>query len=482
MPKSIDIPWPTSSAPGAHPQESGGRLINVTAEPLGDASPVKIVWRRQPGLSVFADLALSNFRGAILVNNLLYVAVGSKIVTVDSSGIVTVAGTLPGTAKVTFARNNAATPDIQCVSPGDGAFAVTSVSVTAFTGGGNLPSPTAVCGMDGYFFWLIGDNRIFAAGPNSTTVNSLTFVTMQSRPVGNALRVVPYQGYLFAFASKFIEVYSNTANTFPAFPFTRQTVIDNGLFGRNAIAGWEDGFGQLYWAAADNGVYRLNGTAPEKVSPPDLDRLITKIGAAGLNDQLEASSYQADGKSFIVFSCPSWTWEFNVNSQKWQERDSFTGGLASRWRATGAVNAFGKWLVGDQLTTKLLYIDPTTYQEVGTPMRFRMESAACSSFPNRAQVARADFNWITGVGISSLNTQTGNDPQVAISCSRDDGIHWDNPRLRKLGKAADGRSVYVTNCGMSNTSSQGFRWRMDMSDEVYGAFMGATMSSDIRAQ
>jgi len=481
MPATVPIPWPTSSAPGAHPQESGGRLINCAAEPLGDASPVKVVWRRQPGLSVFTDLLLTNYRGAILVNNLLYVAVGGKIVTVDSAGVVNVAGNLPGTAKVTFARNNAATPDIQCVSPGDGAFAVTAVSVTAFTGGGNLPAPTAVCGMDGYFFWLIGDNRIFAAGPNSTTVNSLTFVTMQSRPVGNALRVVPYQGYLFAFATKFIEVYSNTANAFPAFPFTRQTVIDFGLFGRNAIAGWEDGFGQLAWVADDFGTYMLNGTAPTKISPPDLDRLVEALGDANA-DLLEASVYHVGGKSFFVLSCPSWTWEFNINSQKWNERDSFNAGLYQRWRATLSVNAFGKWLTGDQQSSKLLYVDPTTFQDVGSPMRMRMESAAVTTFPNRSQISRADFNWITGVGISSSNTQTGNDPQVSIACSRDDGTSWDNPRLRKLGKTAAGRSVYVTNCGMSGAAAQGPRFRQDITDEVYGAFMGATMSSDPRAQ
>lgn len=479
MPRpAVEIPWPQSSAPGAHPQESGGRLFNCSAEPLGEASPAKIVWRRQPGLTTFADLALSNFRGGILVGSLAYVAVGTKIVTVTSAGVVTVAGTLPGTAKVTFARNNAATPDIQCVSPGDGAFAVTSGSVIAFTGGGNLPAPTAVCGMDGYFFWLIGDNRIFAAGPNSTTVNALTFITMQSRPTGNALRVVPYQGLLFAFATKFIEVYSNTANAFPAFPFTRLSVIDAGLFGRNAIAGWEDGFGQLYWVADDCGVYRLNGAAPDKVSPPDLDRLIQAITNA---DTLEASVYESSGKKFFVLSCPAWTWEFNTNTGKWNERDSFSAGLYSRWRGTLSLNAFGKWLTGDQLSTRLLYVDPTTNQDNGSPMRWRMESAAVSRFPNRTVVARADFNFVTGVGRSSSNTQTGNDPQVGISISHDDGLTWGIPRLRKLGQAAAGRSIYVANCGLSSASAQGPRWRIDISDEVDAAFMGATMSDDPRA-
>ena len=84
MPQPVDIPWPLSSAPGRSPQESGGRLWNVSAEPLGQESPLKVVWRRQPGLSEFCDLALTPYRGGILVNNLAYVAVGTKIVTVTS--------------------------------------------------------------------------------------------------------------------------------------------------------------------------------------------------------------------------------------------------------------------------------------------------------------------------------------------------------------------------------------------------------------
>src|ERR1700692_3194331 len=192
------ITWPLSSAPGGSPQESAGRLINCCAEPLGAESPVKTVWRRRPGLSAFTDLALNNFRGGILVDNLAYIAVGAKIVTVDDLGNVTIAGTLPGTDRVSFARDNESpTPSIQCVAPSTGAFAVTSASVTAFNSGGVLPAPNCVASQDSYFFWGIGDNRVFAAGPNSTTVNALTFTTIQSRATGNLLRAVPYQGLMF---------------------------------------------------------------------------------------------------------------------------------------------------------------------------------------------------------------------------------------------------------------------------------------------
>ena len=477
--RAINISWPLSSAPGASAAESGGRLINCASEPLGDASANKVVWRRRAGLSKFTDLLLTPFRGGILVDNLAYIAVANNIVTVDINGVVTVAGALPGTDRVTFARDNETpTPSIQCVSPSNGAFAVTSASVNAFNGGGVLPAPNCVCAQDGYFFWGIGDNRIFAAGPNSTAVNALTFITVQSRATGNLLRVVPYQGLLFAFAQNFAEVWADTANPFPGFPYSRYAVIDRGLFGRDAIAGWEDGFGQLLWAADDFGVYMLNGVSPVKVSSPDVDRAIQAVGIANA-DTLQASCYIESGKSFWALSSPTWTWEFNLNTQKWNERASLKAGQFQNWRAVGSLLAFGKWLTGDNQSTQLLFVDPTTQQEVGTPLTMRMESAAVDSFPNRTHIGRVDFNFITGVGQSAGKTQTAQAPQCSLTISRDSGVTWGPTRLRQLGVEANTYVVYATNWGMS--INQGPRWRLDISDEVYAAFMGATMSSDPRA-
>ena len=291
---------------------------------------------------------------------------------------------MPGADKVTFARDNEATPAIQCVSPSNGAFAVTSSSVTAFDGGGNLPAPNWTAGQDSYIFWGIGDNRVFAAGPNTTTLNANTFTTIQSRPTGNLLRGVPYQGLMFFFATEFCEIWSDQANPFPAFPYSRYAVIDCGLFGRNAIAGWEDGFGNLQWVGpgpSGLGVYALNGASPQKVSPADLDRLIQQVTPANA-DTLEAFVYAKEGKNFWVLSSPTWTWEFNLNTQKWNERASLSAGQFGRWRATGpSLNAFGDWLCGDTLSTQLLYVDPSNQQEVGSPVLFWMESAPVLKFP-----------------------------------------------------------------------------------------------------
>lgn len=489
MGKPVPIPWPRSTFPGASAQESAGRLINCYSEALGDpqfyTGPAQQVWRRSPGLTQFAVTGFTGYRGAILVNNLLFVAVLNRVITCDSAGTIVNVGALAGTKRVTWARNlTSPTPDIQCVDPDNGAFAVTTGSVASFNGAGNLPAPNSVCSQDAYFFWGIGDNRIFAAGPNSTVVNTQTFTTANSRSTGTLSRVVPYRGLLFVFCTTFIEVYSDTANAAPAFPYTRLAVVDRGLLGPNAIAGFEDGFGKLYWVADDFGVYRFtDGTLiPEKVSPPDLDRAIR---ATADKTKLEASVYVHAGHSFWALSSPTWTWEFNLNTQRWNERWSYqpgnnTTGAFSRWRGTGGTLAFGKWITGDTQSGNLDFIDDTNYQEIGNPLLMRMESGPVENFPSRVRVARADFNFIGGTGIVTGTSLPQTNPQVEISWSDDDGSTWSDPMFRALGVQADtDQRVWITRLGQSGPA--GRRWRLDISDPVYAAFLKGTQSADPRA-
>jgi hypothetical protein len=47
---------------------------------------------------------------------------------------------------------------------------------------------------------------------------------------------------------------------------------------------------------------------------------------------LEASVYISGGHPKWVLKCPTFCWEFDLGSQKWNERKSY---LATTWRAVG---------------------------------------------------------------------------------------------------------------------------------------------------
>ncbi|MET4210523.1 hypothetical protein [Bradyrhizobium sp. LA2.1] len=477
---SIHIPFPLSSSPGASGQESAGRLINCYAEPLGKDigaqkgfTPPQVVWRKSPGLPQFCASALTGFRGGLLVGSALYTAWSGKAATYTSGGVEAVlTGTLNGTEKVFWARNNKSpTPDVVCVAPGTGAFSVSSSAVISFADP-NIGTPNSVFDMDGFFIFTYGDGTIQASGLNAVTINTLDKTKEQAKP-GGLTRGLRFNGQAYVWGPTFGAVYSNTAQP-TGFPFTRSYVIQRGLLSPYAVAGHEDGFGSaLIWVADDNSVVQHNGTPnPLKISPPDLDRLI-----AAVTDKttLEASVYISQGHPKWVLSCPAFTWEFDLGSQKWNERASYQ---QARWRAISGVSAFGKWITGDTQGGRLLYVSEQSYDEKGNPLQFQIESGPVLNFPNRTKVARADFNFVVGVGQATGQDPIATDPSVGISWTDDGGITWSQEFVRKLGRQATPQRITMLRTGMSGV--QGRRWRLKVTDPVYVAFMGATQDTALR--
>jgi hypothetical protein len=477
---SVPIPFPLSSAPGASPQESAGRLINAYAEPLGKdieakkgMTPPAVVWRKSPGLSLFAASAQTGFRGAILVGSTLYAAWSGKASTFTSGGVeTTLTGTLNGTEKVFWARNNKTpTPDVVCVAPGTGAFSVTSAAVSSFADI-DVGSPNSVGFLDGFFIFTYGDGTIQASGLNDVTI-ATTDKTKEQAKTGGLTRGLAFNGQYFVWGPNFGAVYSDTAQP-TGFPFTRSYVLQRGLLSPYGVAGHEDGFGSaLIWVADDNSVVQHNGTPnPLKISPPDLDRLIAKVTD---KSTLEASVYIAQGHPKWVIKCPAWCWEFDLGSQKWNERTSY---LSPTWRAVSAINAFGKWITGDTKGGRLLYIDQTNYTEFGDPLIMQIESGPVQNFPSRTKVARADFNFVTGVGIATGSDPIATNPKVGISWTQDLGLTWGNEFVRDLGRQyVDSR---VTMLRTGTTGPVGRRWRLRISDPVYGGFLGGKQDTELR--
>jgi hypothetical protein len=403
MPRPQPIPFPLSSFPGANPQEGAGRLINCYAEPLGESSkpsaPAQQVWRGSAGLSQHAITAQTGYRGGLIVKNLSYETFLNTAMTVDVAGAINVLGAFPGSKKVSIARNQAGAPDVVAVDVDNGAYQLSGGGAPVFyNGGANLPQPNSVAFQDGYFFFTIADCRVFASGLNALTQNALTFVTVQLKADVTLLRAIAFSGVMLFFTTGHCEVWQDAANPAPNFPYARLSGLEYGLVQSAAIAGWETGFSELLWVAQDFGVYWMTpgSLAPVKVSPPDLDRLIEAQVRAG--NLIEAGCYSVGGKKFWHLSSPAWSWEFNLGTKKWTERSSWIGGVYGRWRATCGHPAFNKWLVGDQQSGNILFVDDTAYTENGAPQLFRIESGPVRDFPQSLRIARADFDFIFGIG------------------------------------------------------------------------------------
>jgi hypothetical protein len=440
----------------------------------------------------------------------------------------------------------------------------------SYTFGGILINPTSVCFQDGYFFFTTSSGQVFASGINNLTMNALSFINVVSHADIALQRGIAYSNQLLLFTTGSLEIWQDTVQPYPYFPYSRIIVFEYGLIQQFAVAGWETGFSELCWVAQDFGVYWMTPTAlssgPIKVSPPDLDRAIEAEIKKG--NTLRAGCYIFGGKKFWVLSSPDVTWEFNLSTKKWNERQSFnsTTGAYGQWRGIGGhpgtltgTSGSGKWFMGDLLSANLIYPDDSNFTELGTPQLFRVESGPVRDFPNQIRVARADFDFDMGVGLivattmmtvlgavagagnqveltvnSTANVATGDtvnvsgvlgtteangawtvtlvdsthiilrtsvfvntytgggvaidvtqpanavSPSCAISMSKNGGISWGNPLIRRLGAQLVTKGVRASVKNMGLTGPQGSRWRIDVTDPVYVGLLGATQSSDPR--
>lgn len=468
----VAINFPITTSPGLRPSEGAGRLINCLSEPMGQGGRAPAVRHRSPGLVNFGTTTRSGCRGFIEVSGTLYAAFGSQLEKFSSSGgASTNVGSLNGTKKGFFARNNAATPDKVFVDPDGNIYTFTPSSTTSGFDA-DLPAPNSVTSLDGYLVFTIGDGRCFATDLNSTSVNALSFGKAEAKPDG-LVRGVTWGSKLLLCGNLNIEVWVDQGLS--PFPFARSEVIPRGLAGPYAIAGFEDGFSKgVFWVGDDNAVYRLDGYTPTKISPPDLDGLIESVAD---KSDLEMCSYISRGHAFIELSSSDWTWVFNANNEKWHERRKYLG---ERSRISNSYYAFSKWLCGDTETGNVQQIINTAQDEIDSPLVCEVWSAPVQKFPARVRVATAWFDFSVGVGNAEGIDPIATDPKVEISWSDDGGETWSTPRIRKLGRQAVGLTrIRVNQCGVSG--SQGRIWKVAMSDPVHFGLIGGEMSAELRA-
>jgi hypothetical protein len=463
------IPCPVSSEPGEKGQEGSGRLVNAYAEKVSLGGPHPVIWKRTPGLRQVLDNTTHNhLRGGIQVASTLIGVWDNRVHTVTLTGSTfssTNRGALSGTDKVTVAKNNAATPNIACVSEA-GVFNLYTGSAPDAFADADVGSPNSVSSHHGYLLFTAGDGTIDATGLNSVSIASNS--NTQEQNVGELLRGIEFEDEWFACGDKAIGVYYDAATS--PFPLARRAQIDSGIAGTHAIAASDE----LIWAAKDGTVRKKSGYEAVIISTPDVSRDVYAAIATGSAEDLEAETYSFGNNSIWALTLPGeWTWEYNITTQNWNERVSYG---RSDWRASTIVKAFDRYLAGDRTTSVLFQIDSSYHREASNPLVWEMTTGVVTNFPSRLGAPRADFNFTAGVGQAAGEDPIQTDPSVLISVSRDGGHSFGNPVARSLGaQGVSNQAVSVHRCGLS--TGKGWRFRLQVSDPVHVGFVGGQLAA-----
>lgn len=466
-----DIVFPVSTSPGSRSSEGAGRLVNCYAEPMGEGGRARAVRHRAPGLASWGTTGRTGFRGGFLSDDgVLYGAFSGSLEKWTAAGAATTVGTLIGTKKGFFARNNAGTPAKVFVDP-DGNIATFTSTTVSMTFDSDLPAVNSVDELDGYFIFTTGRGQIWASGLNVTTVDPLSFTTDQTS--GGLLRGVTWGGRFYSFGYKATGIYTNVGTS--PFPLAKADVIPRGIAGPYCVTGHEKNFSKgLFITADDNTVCQIVGNEAQKISTPDLDGLIEAVTD---KTELEMCSYISRGHAFIELSSLTWTWVYNINNGKWHERKKHLG---ARSRITQTVYAFSKWLCGDDDSGNLLEITRTALDEAGDPLVCEVVSAPVHDFPARSRGISAFFDFQTGVGDSEGTDPIETDPTLEISYSIDGGLTFSTPRFRPIGRQSLAKTRVRLN-QIKASAQQGYIWKIRMSDPVHFGLMSGKMTGEPRA-
>lgn len=461
------IPFPASSAPGVHPHENGGRLINCYAAEAEGAAAHPVLWTRSAGLRrIVATPSAGACRGLVQIGSTLVHLPRDRaygVAFADGGFAATELGPLAGSAPVTIAQNFAKpVPDTVCVTE-NGVFTLTSASAPAAFGDGDLSAPNSVTALDGYLVFTSPGGRIQTTGLNTLSVASNAY---EDVPEGALVRGVTFNNELFAFGPSSFRVYRDAGLT--PFPLAYTGVKrDIGLLGTHAVAGFEDGWPDaLVFAASDNRVYRMEGYSPVAVSTAAVARA---IGGASDRAALQASVHMAAGEAFWTLTSPDeWSWEYNLSTGLWNERASYR---RNDWRARRTIRAFDRWIAGDAADGTLAEIVPGLGGEYDDPLIFTLQSGILAAFPGRLNALRSWFRFSAGVGSAAGRVPIETEPVVRIAWSRDGGATFGNGVDRQLGGQGDHDAlVGVGASGLSD--SRGLQVRLTVSDPVRAAFMG----------
>lgn len=432
---------------------------------------------RVPGIRQIASvLGYAHCRGMIEINDVVLAALDDRLVTIArGSGVylVTDIGALAGSGRVYFARNNKSpVADIVAVT-GSAAYIVDMSTGASSYPDADVGSPNSVCFLGGYFFFSYGNARMRSTALNDTAINTLDTALAESKPDG-LWRVVPIGKNLLACGPFSIEVWPNAGNA-DGFPFSYLDTIPRGIAGPDAISGFENGWSNgIFFAADDNAAYRLNGYTPERISTPSVERAIERLSD---KTTLEASVYTHDGHAIWVLGSPEWTWCYDLSTRGWFERDSAD---LPGWRAASSVRAFGKWVVGDRETGKFGIIDPDYHFEYDAPLVSRITSATMSGFPNRAALVALDIDILSGVGSSPGLDPIETTPVASVSWSHDGGVTFGTPAIREIG----GQGEYKTGVRVSRlgtASAKGVQIKVEVSDPVPFSLFGGNLKVEGRS-
>lgn len=444
--------------------------LYLEQRPVGEKS--QVVAYGTPGLELFVSFGDTRCRGwvAFEADDVFYVVHRGTLWEVNNAGVKTSVGTLLTTeGRCSLAHNGT---QIMIVDGTYGYIYNTSTDTFARITDVDFPAnPETVTFQDGYFIVNRGDTGRFyiSSSYDGTAWDSLDFANAETSP-DPLIAVRADHGELILFGTTTTEFWGNSGAQ--DFPYARiqGAASEWGLAARWSLAKYDNSMVGLFKNSMGQVmVAKLAGYVPQKISTPDLDSIINSYTSVS---DAEAFSYMLGGHPMYHINFPSegYSWMYDGSTGEWSVMKSY--GL-TRHRAAMGLDYINQTLVSDYSSGNIYRLKTDVYTDNGDPIERELISEnLVAPDGERFTVDRVRVDVEKGVGLA---TGQGNDPQMMLQVSRDNGHTWGAEMWQSMGKIGEYKKrVEWWRLG----NSDAFNFKVRITDPVKVAIVNAVVNPD----
>jgi hypothetical protein len=344
-------------------------------------------------------------RGGIEWNNICYRVMGTRLVSVSSSGAVTVLGDVggPTTNLVTFDYSFTSL----AVASGGRLYYWNSTAGLLQVTDPDLGFVIDFCWVDGYFMTTDGQYLIVTELNDPFAVNPLKYGSSEADP-DPILALLKLRNEVYALNRHTIEVFNNVGGDL--FPFARieGAQIQKGVIGTQACCVFVDAMAFLGGGRNEApGIYLGVSATTTKVSTQEIDNILQRYTEDQLSTvKLEARNDKAHEHLYVHLPDQTLVYDASASQalqeQVWFVLVSTTTGIA-QYRARNIVWCYNKWLVGDPQSNAIGYLVQDTGHHWGQQVRWEFGTLIVYNESNGAIFNKLELVALTGS--VALNTQ-----------------------------------------------------------------------------
>jgi hypothetical protein len=398
-------------------------------------------------------------RGGINWNGVCYRVMGTKLVSIASTGAVTVLGDVggPTTELVTLDYSF----DLLAIASGGRLYFWDPVATTLTQNTDpDLGFVLDVAWVDGYFMTTDGENLVVTELTDPLQVNPLKYGSSEIDP-DPVVALVKLRNEIYALNSNTIEVFDNIGGDL--FPFARidGAQIQKGCLGTQACCVYLERLAFLGGGRNEApGIYVGASATTQKISTQEIDNLLLTYTEAQLvTTKLEARNDKNHQHLYVHLPDRTIVYDASASEalgdQVWFTLTSTVSGF-SQYRARNMVWIYDKWLVGDPQSSAIGYLVQDTGHHWGQQVRWEFGTIIAYNEGNGAIFNRLELVSLTG------SVAIGANPQISTSYSVN-GLAWSQDRSVAVGTTGNTakRLAWFQQGHMRNWRIQRFRGDSD---------------------